>query len=186
MASMCPDDIKTATLSGGLYDYTFENVYDITINTMGPGGGVQVSFISANGLMKKSSDSPTFDQEPKKGKKKVGKDKVNGVKTRKDTFPRTGGYPVLASVPGYSKIPFTKGTLTLIAQSPDGQLHYAKTIEEKKEFAFSNFDWILVSWPGSYSQDIFIVDDMKAFRKALGFNKKSTAVLVDEDGEEWI
>lgn len=114
----------------------------------------------------------------KKSKKKV--------KARTDRFPKDGGRPIKASVPGYSKIPWTMGTLTLIAQSPDGQLHYAKTLEEKKQLAWGNFKWILVCWPGKYSQDIFLIDDMTAFRKALGFKKKSEAVVLDEQGEEWI
>lgn len=114
----------------------------------------------------------------KKAKKKV--------KARTDRFPKDGGRPIKASVPGYAKIPWTMGTLTLIAQSPDGQLHYAKTIEEKKQLAWGNFKWIIVCWPGKYSQDIFLIDDMTAFRKALGFKKKSEAVVLDEEGEEWI
>jgi hypothetical protein len=117
---------------------------------------------------------------------KVEKKAKKKVKARKDRFPKDGGRPIKASVPGYSKIPWTKATLTLIAQSPDGQIHYAKTIEEKKQFAWGNFKWILVCWPGQYSQDIFLIDDMSAFRYALGFKKRSEAVVTDEQGEEWL
>lgn len=182
MASINPTAIQTATLTGGPYDYLFENVYDVTVTTKGFGGGVEVTFSSSDGLVNNSGKSSTFDQSKEEKAVVIEEEEML---TRDCVFPRVGGYPVVASTPGYSKIPWAKGTLTLIAQSPDGQLHYAKTLEEKKEFAFSNFIWILVCWPGVYSQDIFIVDDMKAFRKALGFKKKSTTVLVDEDGEEW-
>lgn len=118
------------------------------------------------------------ETEPKKKGKKV--------KARKDRFPKDGGRPIKASIPGYDKIPWSKGTLTLIAQSADGQLHYAKTMTEKKQFAWSNFNWIAVCWPGQYTQDIFLIDDMKAFRKALGFKPRSEAVVTDEEGNEWI
>lgn len=119
-------------------------------------------------------------QEPEKKVKKK-------VKTRKDRFPKDGGKPIKASVPGYSKIPWSKGTLTLVAQSPDGQIHYAKTMEEKRQFAWGNFKWILVCWPGQYSQDIFLIDDMTEFRKALGFKLKTEPeVVTDEEGNEWL
>lgn len=122
--------------------------------------------------------------------KVTGYNSVHGskwkTKSRKDRFPRDGGKPIKASVPGYDKIPWSNARLTLIGLNPDGYVAYAKTWAEKKEFAFSSFKTILVCWPGQYSQDIFVIDDMKAFRKALGFSKKSEAVLVDEDGEEWI
>lgn len=122
-----------------------------------------------------------LEQEVKKDKKKV--------KARKDRFPKDGGRPIKASVPGYSKIPWSKGTLTLIAQSPNGQLHYAKTMGEKKQFAWGNFNWIAVCWPGQYTQDIFLIDDMDAFRRALGFKPVEETVqpvVVDEKGVEWI
>lgn len=113
--------------------------------------------------------------------------KVKKPKARTDRFPKDGGKPVKASVPGYNKIPWTQGTLTLVAQSPDGQLHYAKTMDEKKQFAWSNFNWILVCWPGQYTQDIFLIDNIEAFRIALGFKKREEpTILVDENGEEWV
>lgn len=109
------------------------------------------------------------------------------LKSRKDRFPKDGGRPIKASVPGYDKIPWSSGKLTLIAQNSfDGQIRYAKTLDEKKELAWANVDWILVCWPGVYSQDIFLVDDLTEFRKALGFKKKSEAVVVDENGDEWL
>lgn len=118
-------------------------------------------------------------QEVKKAKKKL--------KSRTDRFPKDGGKPIKASVPGYTKIPWTKGTLTLVAQSPDGQIHYAKTMAEKRAVAWGNFKWILVCWPGQYTQDIFLIDDMKAFRLALGFKPKTEPeVVTDEDGNEWL
>lgn len=114
------------------------------------------------------------------------KKKEKKIKSREDRFPRDGGRPIKASVPGYSTIPWTKTTLTLIAQSPDGQIHYAKTMDEKKEFAWSNFNWVLVCWPGRYSQDIFLIDDMKEFRKALGYQLRDESIRTDEEGNEWI
>lgn len=117
------------------------------------------------------------------------KESKKKVKSRKDRFPKDGGRPIKASVPGYSKIPWSKGTLTLIAQSPDGQLHYAKTMEEKKNLAWGNFNWIVVCWPGQYTQDIFLIDDLNEFRRALGFKPVAETVkpiVTDEDGNEWI
>lgn len=126
----------------------------------------------------------TLEEEVKEEKKTKKK-----VKARKDRFPKDGGRPIKASVPGYSKIPWSQGTLTLIAQSPDGQLHYAKTMEEKKQLAWGNFKWIVVCWPGKYTQDIFLIDDMTEFRKALGFKLVTdtvSPVVTDEEGNEWI
>lgn len=121
--------------------------------------------------------------------KEAKKSKKQKVKSRKDRFPKDGGKPIKASIPGYSKIPWSQGTLTLIAQSPDGQLHYAKTMEEKKQLAWGNFKWIVVCWPGKYTQDIFLIDDMTEFRKALGFKLVAdtvSPVVTDEEGNEWI
>jgi hypothetical protein len=125
-------------------------------------------------------ETESKNEEPKESKK------TKKIKARKDRFPKNGGRPIKASVPGYSKIPWSKSTLTLIMKTPDGQIHYAKTLEEKKNFAWSNFDWILVCWPGQYSQDIFLIDDVKEFRKALGFKPREESVVIDEDGQEWI
>lgn len=108
------------------------------------------------------------------------------TKARKDRFPKDGGKPIKASVPGYDKIDWHKSTLTLIGLNPGGVVRYAKTTAEKKAMAFDNFKTILVCWPGVYSQDIFIVDDLNALRRALGFKKLSEDLLVDEDGEEWV
>lgn len=136
------------------------------------------------GIVDNSTDGSLVQEiRDLEAKKKAKKSKV---KSRKDRFPKDGGKPIKASVPGYSKIPWTQGTLTLVAQSPDGQIHYAKTLQEKKDFAWANFKWILVCWPGKYTQDIFLIDDMTEFRKALGFKLRSESVVIDEDGEEWI
>jgi len=108
------------------------------------------------------------------------------TKSRNDRFPQDGGRPVKASVPGYSKIPWSSKTLSLIGIDRTGKVRYAKTWDEKRDMAFDNWDTILVCWPGTYSQDIFVIDDLEAFRKALGFKRMGESVKVDEAGNEWV
>lgn len=118
-----------------------------------------------------------------------------GMNYRNVRFPIDGGVPIAASVPGYDKIPFNDTKVTLIGVGGGGgvngktyeaQVTYAKSIQEKRELAFSDADYLLIAWPGKYSQDIFIVDDFDALRRALGFVLKSEATWRDEQGKKWL
>lgn len=169
-------------------DFIYECVDpSVTLTLTGDCVTVEARCWNLTTRQKENMESESFVDEVREfeaTEKKVKKKKK--VKARNDRFPKDGGRPVNASVPGYMKIPWSQTTLSLIAQSSNGQLHYAKTMEEKKAFAWREFNWILVCWPGKYTQDIFLIDDMSAFRYALGFRKKSEAVVTDEKGEEWI
>lgn len=102
--------------------------------------------------------------------------------TRSTAFPKDGGDPIAASVPGYSKIPFTSNTVTLIGL--EDEVIYAKTLEEKQDMAF-NYTHILICWPGVYTQDIFYIDDLDALKKALGFTLKTQKTRKDLKDNEW-
>lgn len=128
----------------------------------------------------------TYDSfEPPKNKKeiKMSEEFCTALTTRSTAFPKGGGDPIAASVPGYSNIPFTSTIVTLIGL--ENGISYAKTVEEKHNMAF-NYKHILVCWPGLYSQDIFYVDDLDALKKALGFIPKVEKTRKDIKGNEWI
>lgn len=105
------------------------------------------------------------------------------ITTRSTAFPKNGGNPIAASVPGYSRIPFKNSTTTLIGV--DDVVIYAKTLDEKRDLAFTHTH-ILVCWPGMYSQDVFYVDDVNALKKALGFVPKKEKTRRDHKGNEWV
>lgn len=105
------------------------------------------------------------------------------ITTRSTAFPKNGGNPIAASVPGYSRIPFKNLTTTLIGI--DGELIYAKTLDEKRDLACTHAH-ILVCWPGIYAQDIFYVDDVDALKKALGLAPKKEKTRKDRKGVDWV
>lgn len=105
------------------------------------------------------------------------------VVTRSTAFPKDGGSPLAASAPGYSRIPFKNSTTTLIGI--DGELIYAKTLDEKRDLACTHAH-ILVCWPGIYAQDIFYVDDVDALKKALGLAPKKEKTRKDRKGVDWV
>lgn len=180
---------KSSKLTLEQDEYIYEFIDPIVTLTTGFDGIINIDARCYGGILKKKEENMETESLVDEIRNLETKKKKNKVKARKDRFPRDGGKPVKASVPGYSKIPWSKGTLTLIAQTPDGKIQYAKTMEEKKNLAWSNVDWILVCWPGQYSQDIFLIDDMKEFRRALGFKPVAETVkpvVTDEEGNEWI
>ncbi len=71
---------------------------------------------------------------------------------------------LLRRASGVDGFPWRWGLLTLIRLSADGAVTQAKRITEKRELleAASPNDCVLAAWPGEYSQDIFVVDDLPA------------------------
>jgi hypothetical protein len=57
----------------------------------------------------------------------------------------------------------------LIRVDASGVVQQAKTESEKRSLLASatTRDLVLVAWPGQWSQDIYVVDDLRAARAAL-------------------
>jgi len=60
-------------------------------------------------------------------------------------------------------------SVTLIRVDATGVVYQAKTDSEKRSLLESatSKDLVLVAWPGSWSQDIYVVDDLRAARAAV-------------------
>lgn len=67
-----------------------------------------------------------------------------------------------------SPIPWTSKTVTLLAIF-NGVLRQATSVEQKRTLLAdaTGKDLVLVAWPGKTRQDIFVVDDLAAARKAV-------------------
>ena len=65
---------------------------------------------------------------------------------------------------------------TLVRVARDGTVQQAKTDGEKRALlgAARDGDLVLAAWPGEWSQDIFVVDDLRAARIALGLPRNGT------------
>ena len=150
------------------------NIIDYVISS----GTLDEIDISINGFLKIRNEEKVKPAE-------------NGVRYNK--FPVDGGLPIAASVSGYDTIPWFDDKVTLI-HVPEGyasrtwsHITYAKTKSEKRALAFVPGGRILVCWPGRYSQDIFIVDDMDKFRESLGFKiAPNQETQIDDKGRKWI
>jgi len=59
--------------------------------------------------------------------------------------------------------------VTLVRVAADGVVTQAKSDAEKRAMlgAADDRDLLLAAWPGEWSQDIFVVDDLKSARLAL-------------------
>lgn len=66
--------------------------------------------------------------------------------------------------------PWLLKLVTLVEVARDGSVQQAKTEGEKRALlgAARDGDLVLAAWPGEWSQDIFVVDDLRAARIALG------------------
>lgn len=70
--------------------------------------------------------------------------------------------------------PWLAGLVTLVRVTADGAVTQAKSDAEKRVMlgAADDRDLLLAAWPGQWSQDIFVVDDLKAARLALGLPRR--------------
>jgi hypothetical protein len=75
--------------------------------------------------------------------------------------------------------PWLARLVTLIQVTADGVVTQAKGDAEKRTMlgGADDRDLLLAAWPGEWSQDVFVVDDLKAARLALGLpRRKATQV----------
>lgn len=68
-----------------------------------------------------------------------------------------------------SPIPWDSGNVAMIRIANDGQVFVVHTISGKRAMLADagRSDMLLVAWPGSRRQDVFIVDDRRAAAKTL-------------------
>ncbi|KUN43126.1 MULTISPECIES: hypothetical protein [Streptomyces] len=66
--------------------------------------------------------------------------------------------------------PWRGQTVTLLRVDAKGVVTQATRVTEKRTMLAQagTKDLILAAWPGQWSQDVFMVDDLKAAREALG------------------
>jgi hypothetical protein len=67
------------------------------------------------------------------------------------------------------RLPWLGRSVTLLRVDSTGVVQQAKTDSEKRSLLESatSKDLVLVAWPGQWSQDIYVVDDLRAARDAL-------------------
>jgi predicted GTPase len=60
-------------------------------------------------------------------------------------------------------------SVTLVCVDTAGVVHQAKTDSEKRALldCATSKDLVLVAWPGQWSQEIYVVDDLRAARAAV-------------------
>ena len=70
---------------------------------------------------------------------------------------------------GAGRLPWLGRSVTLLCVDTAGVVHQAKTDSEKRSLleTATSRDLVLVAWPGSWSQEIYVVDDLKAARTAV-------------------
>ncbi|WP_199746699.1 MULTISPECIES: hypothetical protein [unclassified Amycolatopsis] len=71
-------------------------------------------------------------------------------------------------------LPWLARTVTLLRVGADGVVTQAKTDADKRAMlgAAEDRDLLVVAWPGEWSQDLFVVDDLAAARLALGLPRR--------------
>jgi hypothetical protein len=69
-----------------------------------------------------------------------------------------------------ARLPWLGRSVTLIRVDTTGVVDQAKTDSEKRALlaTATSKDLVLVAWPGQWSQEIYVVDDLKAARVAVG------------------
>jgi hypothetical protein len=73
--------------------------------------------------------------------------------------------------------PWLARLVTLVRVGRDGVASQAKTDAEKRAMlgGADDGDLLLAAWPGEWSQDVFVVDDLMAARLAVGLPRKQAA-----------
>jgi hypothetical protein len=69
--------------------------------------------------------------------------------------------------------PWLVKLVTLIRVTPDGVVTQAKSDAEKRSMlgGADEQDLVLAAWPGEWSQDVFVVDDLKGARASVGLSR---------------
>jgi hypothetical protein len=67
-------------------------------------------------------------------------------------------------------VPWKSANVAMIRMTRGRQITTAHTITGKRQILRATVpgDMLLACWPGQYRQDVFVVDDLKAAREALG------------------
>jgi hypothetical protein len=86
--------------------------------------------------------------------------------------PRFAGFDAsrLRNASDAARLPWLARSVTLIRVDTTGVVDQAKTDSEKRALlaTATSKDLVLVAWPGQWSQEIYVVDDLKAARVAVG------------------
>jgi len=86
----------------------------------------------------------------------------------------------LRSTSGTPSFPWLVKLVTLVRVTPDGVVTQAKSDAEKRTMLgeADEQDLVLAAWPGEWSQDVFVVDDLKGARVSVGLPRhKATTAL---------
>jgi hypothetical protein len=69
-----------------------------------------------------------------------------------------------------TRLPWLGRSVTLLRVDVTGVVQQAKTDSDKRALLDSatSKDLVLVAWPGQWGQDIYVVDDLRAARAAIG------------------
>jgi hypothetical protein len=75
----------------------------------------------------------------------------------------------LRSASSAGRLPWLGRSVTVLRVDSTGVVQQAKTDSEKRSLLESatSKDLVLVAWPGQWSQDIYVVDDLRAARAAV-------------------
>jgi hypothetical protein len=73
--------------------------------------------------------------------------------------------------------PWLVKLVTLVRITPNGVVTQAKSDAEKRAMLgeAEEQDLVLAAWPGEWSQDVFVVDDLKRARVSVGLPRHKTA-----------
>lgn len=75
----------------------------------------------------------------------------------------------LRSASSTARLPWLGRSVTLLRVDATGVVEQAKSDSEKRALLASSTgkDLVLVAWPGQWSQEIYVVDDLRAARAAV-------------------
>lgn len=75
----------------------------------------------------------------------------------------------LRSASSAARLPWLGRSVTLLRVDSTGVVAQAKTDSEKRALLESatRKDLVLIAWPGQWSQEIYVVDDLRAARVAV-------------------
>jgi hypothetical protein len=75
----------------------------------------------------------------------------------------------LRNASGASRLPWLGRSVTLIRVDTTGVVDQGKTDSEKRALlaTATSKDLVLIAWPGQWSQEVYVVDDLKAARAAV-------------------
>ena len=75
----------------------------------------------------------------------------------------------LRSASSAARLPWLGRSVTLLRVDSTGVVEQAKTDSEKRALleTSTSRDLVLVAWPGQWSQEVYVVDDLRAARAAV-------------------